>query len=61
MTSCEPLVIYNTDYDIRLMAQTAALYGLKPFTAAVGVHYTMLAYAQFYGVHQAYSAEHAQG
>lgn len=43
------------------MAQTAALYGLKPFTAAVGVHYTMLAYAQFYGVHQAYSAEHAQG
>lgn len=49
IVSSKPLVIYNADYDIRLMAQTAALYGLKPVTAAAGVHCAMLAYAQFYG------------
>ena len=49
LISSKPLVIYNADYDMRLMAQTAALYGLKPVTADAGVHCAMLAYAEFYG------------
>jgi len=49
IVSCKPLVIYNADYDMRLMAQTAALYGLQPVTANAGVHCAMLAYAEFYG------------
>lgn len=49
IVSGKPLVIYNADYDIRLMAQTAALYGLQPVTATAGVHCAMLAYAEFYG------------
>ncbi|MEV3812529.1 3'-5' exonuclease [Aeromonas allosaccharophila] len=49
IVNCYPLVIYNADYDMRLMAQTAALYGLQPVTANAGVHCAMLAYAEFYG------------
>ncbi|MGN5124121.1 3'-5' exonuclease [Aeromonas sp. 30P] len=49
IVSCKPLVIYNADYEMRLMAQTAALYGLQPVTANAGVHCAMLAYAEFYG------------
>ncbi|ATD40328.1 3'-5' exonuclease [Aeromonas salmonicida] len=49
LISSKPLVIYNADYDMRLMAQTSAFYGLKPVTADAGVHCAMLAYAEFYG------------
>lgn len=43
----KPLVIYNADYDLRLMAQTAAQYGRNPIEAETGC--AMLAYAEFYG------------
>lgn len=49
IVSNTPLVIYNADYDMRLMAQTAAFYGLQPVAATAGVHCAMLAYAEFYG------------
>ena len=45
----KPLVIYNADYDLRLMAQTAAQYGLQPVVAEAGVHCAMLVYAEFHG------------
>lgn len=47
IVASKPLVIYNADYDLRLMAQTAAQYGLTPIEAEVGC--AMLAYAEFYG------------
>ncbi|TNI58895.1 DNA polymerase III subunit epsilon [Aeromonas dhakensis] len=49
IVSSKPLVIYNADYDMCLMAQTATLFGLNPVTADTGVHCAMLAYAEFYG------------
>lgn len=45
----KPLVIYNADYDMRLMAQTAAQYGLQSVVAEAGVHCAMLTYAEFHG------------
>lgn len=47
IVACKPLVIYNADYDLRLMAQTAELHGLTPIEADAGC--AMLAYAEFYG------------
>lgn len=43
----KPLVIYNADYDLRLMAQTAEQYELSPIETEAGC--AMLAYAEFYG------------
>lgn len=48
IVASKPLVIYNADYDLRLMSQTAALYGLPPVQPA-GVACAMLAYAEFWG------------
>ena len=47
IVASKPLVIYNADYDLRLMAQTAAQYGLTPIETEAGC--AMLAYAEFYG------------
>lgn len=47
IVSGKPLVIYNADYDMRLIAQTARRYGLAPITA--DAHCAMLAYAEFWG------------
>ncbi len=57
-----PLVIYNAEYDLRLMRQTAARYGLDMMAteqpeghgkqlawAEHGAHCAMLTYAEFYG------------
>ncbi|MGY3854426.1 3'-5' exonuclease [Aeromonas aquatilis] len=49
IVASKKLVIYNADYDMRLMAQTAARYGLSPVVAPNGVECAMLAYAEFYG------------
>ena len=43
----KPLVIYNADYDLRLMAQTAELYGLNAIEAEAGC--AMLTYSEYYG------------
>lgn len=40
-------MIYNADYDLRLMAQTSELYGITPIETEAGC--AMLAYAEFYG------------
>jgi DNA polymerase-3 subunit epsilon len=45
----KPLVIYNADDNMRLMAQTAAQYGLQPVVAKAEVHCAMLTYAEFNG------------
>ena len=47
IVNSKPLAIYNEEYDMRLMAQTAALYGLQPVTA--DAYCAMLAYAEFWG------------
>lgn len=47
IVASKPLVIFNADFDLRLMAQTAAQYGLTPIEAEAGC--AMLAYAEFYG------------
>lgn len=49
IVASKKLVIYNADYDMRLMAQTAAQYGLSPVVASNGVACAMLTYAEFYG------------
>lgn len=48
IVASKPLVIYNADYDLRLMAQTANQYGFQSVPTDV-VHCAMLAYAEFYG------------
>lgn len=47
IVTSKPLVIYNADYDLRLMAQTSELYGITPIETEAGC--AMLAYAEFYG------------
>lgn len=47
IVTSKPLVIYNADYDLRLMAQTASQYGLTPIETEAGC--AMLTYAKFYG------------
>ena len=47
--SSRPLVIYNAGYDCRMIAQTAALYGLSSCLDAVEAHCAMRLYAEFYG------------
>lgn len=47
IVSSKPLVIYNAEYDMRLMSQTARRYGLPPVEA--DAHCAMLAYAEFWG------------
>lgn len=52
----QPLVIYNDAYDIRILNNTARIYGIRPayFTSGTvrnynSVHCAMHAYAEFYG------------
>lgn len=47
LITSRPVVIYNARYDLRLIAQTAALYGLASVAVEAGC--AMLAYAEFYG------------
>ncbi|MFB2828016.1 3'-5' exonuclease [Aeromonas jandaei] len=47
IVASKPLVIYNADYDLRLMAQTAELYALTPIETEAGC--AMLTYAEHYG------------
>ena len=47
IVASKPLVIYNADYDLRLMAQTAVQYGLTPIGTEAGC--AMLTYAEHYG------------
>lgn len=62
LLSARPLVIYNASYDLKLLEQTAASYGLNMLTTNPpkgiakqqvwgehGVHCAMLTYAEFYG------------
>ena len=52
----QPLIIYNDSYDMRVLNQTARIYGIRPayFTSSFvrnceSVYCAMLAYAEFYG------------
>lgn len=45
----KPLVIYNADYDLRMLAQTAKLYGLRDSLNGLSAGCAMSAYAEFYG------------
>ena len=45
----KPLVIYNADYDLRMLAQTAELYGLRNSLIGLSAGCAMSAYAEFYG------------
>ncbi|KHN59596.1 3'-5' exonuclease [Aeromonas hydrophila] len=47
IVASKPLVIYNADYDLRLLEQTANQYGL--LSIAYKADCAMLAYAEFYG------------
>lgn len=53
-----PLVVYNAQFDMRMMAQSAAKHGLPPIVVHTEVHCAMEAYAHFYGQwneeHQSY-------
>lgn len=44
-----PLVIFNAEFDMQMMAQTAALYGLPPITADKGLHCALWLYAAYFG------------
>lgn len=44
-----PLVIFNAEFDMQMMAQTAALHGLPPITADKGLHCALWLYAAYFG------------
>lgn len=44
-----PLVIFNAEFDMQMMAQTAALYGLPPITADKGLRCALWLYAAYFG------------
>lgn len=50
LISSRPLVIYNADYDLRMLDQTSALYSLRGWGYGfINVWCAMNAYAEFYG------------
>lgn len=44
-----PLVIFNAEFDMQMMAQTSALYGLPPITANKGLRCALWLYAAYFG------------